>query len=363
MTQHMHSHETHAHSVHAHPHPYRIAGADLRKPVTIVGGFLGAGKTTLLNHILTQPHPTRFSVVVREFGAVSVDDQLIAHGPVHVETMSGGSLHADPQLKIFWTLENLYSRCDTLGTGDFGPEDVDFDYMLLETSGLDYPEHLVQLFFLEDLRDHFRLDSFITVVDAEYGEVSLDEYDLALQQAAMADVILLNKVDLVDETTIARLERRLRRANILAPIYRCKYTRVALSKLLHVGLYNHVPPWSQLAPVLQARSISLAQEESVDKIRSVVLSEKRPMDKDKVNAWIQNLFVNRGIKILRSKGFLYFAGSDHRFVFQAVRKTFHSTSDRLWLPEEERASVIVLIGEGLDDERELQLSFSACVAE
>jgi len=99
-----------------------------------------------------------------------------------------------------------------------------------------------------------------------------------------------------------------------------------------------------------------------DRIASIVLTETRPMDKDKVNPWIQDLFVNQGFKILRGKGVLSFAGDDHRYVFQSVRRTFHSEADRLWKPDEVRESVIVLIGEGLSEANELQRSFSACIA-
>ncbi|MDY7041507.1 MAG: GTP-binding protein [Chloroflexota bacterium] len=332
----------------------------LRKPVTIIGGFLGAGKTTLLNYILTEQQNIRqqnirMEVIIREYGAVGVDDKLLVGKTVNVELMSGGCIFADPQLKLYWTLEDLYHRCDKLGTDNFSWEDVDFDYLLMETSGLDMPEYLVNMFFLDRLRDHYRLDSYITVVDAEYGELTLDEYELACEQIALADIILLNKIDLADEEKVSSLERRLRRINALARIHRTEYTRVSLDSILGVGLFE-----AAIKP--EIRKVGHNGEEKVDKIKSIVLSEKRPMDKTKVNAWIKDLFVSRGHKILRSKGFLNFAGSDHRFVFQGVRKTFHSTADRLWEPDEERESVIVLIGEELDDAEELQRSFSACVA-
>lgn len=354
-----HHHDHHSHSHHVSgmpPHP------GLRKPVTIVGGFLGAGKTTLLNHIVNHRQETRMEVIIREYGAVGVDDRLIEDRAIHVHLVSGGSIHSDPQLHLFWAMENLYSRCDQKGTGDFSWHDVDFDYLLMETSGLDNPEYLLQLFFLEQLRDHFRLDSYAVVVDAEYGELNLDEYRVAQEQVVLADIILVNKIDLVEENKLSSLERRLRGVNSVASIYRTEYAKADLDKLLNSGRFEYVPSLSALA----GRSNGARErrgEVGVDSIKTVVVSEKRPMDKEKVNEWIKDLLVNRGHKILRSKGFLDFADSEYRFVFQGVRKTFHSTADRLWEPGEERGSVIVLIGEELEDEAELQRSFSACASE
>jgi G3E family GTPase len=342
--------------------PTKPPDTGLRKPVTIIGGFLGAGKTTLLNHILTDHRNGGMEVIIREYGAVGVDDKLVQSQTVNVQLVSGGCLCCDAQTKLFWALEGLYSRCDKQGIGNFSWQDVDFDYLLMETSGLDTPESLASMFFLERLRDHYRLDSYVVLVDAEYGELNLDEYELACEQIALADIILVNKVDLADGEKVDRLEQRLRRINSLARIYRTEYACIDLDKILNVRSFNAAPePVRLLDSPERFGGSGDDGEEKVDGIQSVVLSEKRPMDKDKVNVWIKDLFTSRGDKILRSKGFLNFAGSDHRFVFQGVRKTFHSKADRLWEPDEERTSYIVLIGEGLDDAEGLQKSFSACV--
>jgi len=353
--------------VHHHHHHHvdltKPSDPSLRKPVTIIGGFLGSGKTTLLNHILSQRDHKRMEVIIREFGAVAVDHELVLDKTVKINLVSGGCMFADPQLRLFWMLERLYSRCDKLGTQSFSIEDVDFDHVLLETSGLDLPEYLAGMFFLERLRDHFQLDCFIVVVDAEYGELNLDEYHRACEQIAFADILLINKIDLSTEEKIQSLERRLRRINPLALVFHTEYTSIDLDKILNVYHFEGMEGVVSAPEALRrAQASSNNGEEKLDPFQSVVLSETRPMDKDKVNAWIQELFSQRGHKILRSKGFLNFAGSDHRFVFQGVRKTFHSKADRLWEPGEERKSVIVLIGEGLDDGPELQAAFSACVA-
>lgn len=331
----------------------------LRKPVTIVAGFLGAGKTTLLNHVLAHRPDGRTEIIVREFGEFGIDHELIAADEVHTQLILAANLFVDPQTRLFWGLENLYSRCDKLGTGRYTWQDIDFDRVLLESSGLDLPEHLAQLFYLDKLRDHFRLDAAIVVVDAEYGALTLEQYRLARQQVAFADVLLVNKADLVDEATMSSLNARLRRINPLARVYRTVYTELPCDQLLDVALFDGVPGFDILADL---DGSDQEREGRVDDIQSVVLTESRPLDKAKLTAWLQALFDERGLDILRSKGFLYFSGYDHRFVFQGVRRTFHSKADRQWQPGEERKSTIILIGENLGDAQALQQAFSACVA-
>ena len=350
----------------AHKHgedPTKPPDPNLRKPVTIIGGFLGTGKTTLLNHILHHERALRKEIIIREYGSLPIDHELVEDETAEIVWVSGGCLFMDPQTALYWALENLYGRCDKTGGNNFSWQDVDFDYVLLETSGLDMPEYLATLFYLDRLRDHYELDSYIVVVDAEYGELSLDEYRRACEQVAFADVLLINKIDLADDETIGRLERRLQRINALARIYRTEYTQIDLEKILKVRAFaappsgNHLPRSSSQGPAAHQ-----GEEDRMDPFQSVVLSETRPLDKDKVNAWINDLLSRRGHMILRSKGFLSFAGYDQRYVFQGVRKTFHSKADRPWKPDEQRASTIVLIGEGLDDAKELQQAFSQCVA-
>lgn len=353
---------------HAFVHMVRHHGEDpglppdpsLRRPATVVAGFLGAGKTTLLNHMLTQAPKARTEVIVREYGDIGIDQELIDTGDAHILLILAANLFVDPQTRLYWGLENLYSRCDKLGTNRYTWQDVDFDRVLIESSGLDRPEHMAQLFYLDKLRDHFRLDAAIVVVDAEYGDLTLDQYRFAREQAAFADILLVNKADLAGESVMSRLEARLRRINPLARIYRTEYTAVPCERLLDVGLFDGVPGFDLLAGLVPSAPWG---EERLDDIQSVVLTESRPLDKEKLTAWLQALFAARGLDILRSKGFLSFCGYDHRFVFQGVRRTFHSKTDRMWQPGEERRSTLVLIGEHLDDGPALQEAFSACVAQ
>lgn len=341
MEQHLHQHEGHEKS-HQHKHSNHCHQHNIRIPVTIIGGFLGAGKTTLVNHIISNTAEKRVDVLVREYGAVSIDDQLINLQKENIHVFTGGSIHQDPQLMLYEYLHSLYNK-----TGGCG-----FDHLLMEASGLDWPEHLVHLFFLGHLRYHYRIGSYITLVDAEYGHLNLDEYRIAREQIAYADAIIINKIDLAKDEEVESLERRLRNINSMAKIYRTSYGQVDISDVLDISLYEELK---------YLENSYIGKDEGImDDIRTVVLTENRPMDKEKVNEWIQNLFDTRGLKILRSKGFFYFADEDYRYEFQAVRKTFHSKADHIWKEDEEKKSVVVLIGKELTDAEELQESFSSC---
>ena len=314
-------------------------------PVTIVGGFLGAGKTTTINYILSNFTGKEVDVLVREYGAVAIDDKLIDLKKENIHVFTRGSIHQDPQLLLYDYLHHLHHEKAEAG----------FEHLIMEASGLDIPEYLIQLFFLGHLPYQYRLGSYIALVDAEYGHLNLDEFRVAREQVAYADVILINKVDLADENTIESLRERLGRINSMTRIYPTTYGQVDIDKVLDISLYEQLKNLKQV-------SYAGKDENIMDDIRTVVLTENRPMDKKKVNKWIQNLFDTRGLNILRSKGFFYFADDDYRYEFQAVRKTFSSKADHIWQEDEERKSVVVLIGRELTDAEELQESFSSCVA-
>lgn len=308
-------------------------------PVNVIGGFLGAGKTTLLNYVLEQPALGRTDVLIREYGAVPIDDRLVKNVSGKLHVFPGVSVHDDPQLVLHDYLHELVISPDRPG----------FDRLLLETSGIDSPEGLVQLFLVGYMPYHYRLGSYIAVVDAQYGLLNMDEYDVAVRQIAFADAVVVNKIDLADEETVRRLERRIGSINAMARIYRASYGRAPLENILEIPLYP------------QLRDLTAKERAgAVDAIQSIVLVERRPMNKERVNAWITRLFEQDGTKILRSKGFFCFAGEDWRYEFQGVRKSFHSKAEQLWGADEERKSTVVLIGEKLPDEKLLQASFSAC---
>lgn len=349
--KHDHNHTRHLHSndtmgrMHEHIHRDDKEGPSAKGPkvpVTVIGGFLGSGKTTHVNHLIKASDDTRVDVIVREFGSISIDDLLVHLPKDRVHVFPGVSMHHDPQLMLYGFLDSLYER--------YGKT---FDSVLMESSGLDKPEDLVQLFFLGDVAKNYRLGSYIAIVSADYGNLDLDEYRIAREQAALADVVIINKTDLADEAEVDRLEERIRGMNMMARIIRAKFGEVDPNMVTDIGLHE------QLEEVY-GRLMEGRRAFGMDDIRTIALTETRPMDKEKVNAWLQSLFMKEGTKMLRSKGFFNFQGFDDRFEFQAVRKTFHSKADRKWEDGEERKSVIVVIGEGLPEEKQLQESFSEC---
>ncbi|MDD4438458.1 MAG: GTP-binding protein [Tissierellia bacterium] len=323
---------------------YHSNNHDIKRTVNVIGGFLGSGKTTLINYILSNIIDKKFDVLVREYGSVAIDDKLIKLKKENIHVFADVASHDDDiQIMLYHYLDKLYDKT----------RKDPFDYLLLESSGLDTPEALVHLFFIGNMQTNYKLGSYIALVDAEYGNLNLDEFKVALYQIAFADVIIINKVDLADKEEIHNLKKRLHSINGMAEIYHAQYGQVNVEEILHVELYEQLK---------DLENKSEEDEEMVqDNIKTLLLTENRPLDMEKMNEWIKNLYVTKGMKILRSKGFLYFKDEDYRYEFQAVRKTYHSKADKKWEDNEERKSVIVLIGDNeVLDAKELQESFSSC---
>ncbi len=196
-------------------------------PVTVLTGFLGAGKTTLLNRILSERHGRRLAVIENEFGEVGVDNQLVIQGDEELFEMNNGCICCSVRGDLIRILGRLLKRKDRL------------DGILIETTGLANPAPVAQTFFTDDeMRRSFRLDGIVTVVDAKHAAGHLDSGDESVKQVAFADVILLNKIDLVPGTGVDALEKRIRGMNAVASIHRTRDCDVALGRVLDIGGFN-----------------------------------------------------------------------------------------------------------------------------
>ncbi len=196
-------------------------------PVTVLTGFLGAGKTTLLNRILTEHHGKKLAVIENEFGEVGVDHQLVIQSEEELFEMNNGCICCSVRGDLIRILGRLLKRKDRL------------DGILIETTGLANPAPVAQTFFTDDeMKQAFKLDAIVTVVDAKHVAQHLDQDDESLKQIAFADVILLNKTDLVSTADLDALEARIKRINAVAKVHRTQNCNVSLDHVLDVGGFN-----------------------------------------------------------------------------------------------------------------------------
>ncbi len=313
-------------------------------PVTVLTGYLGAGKTTLLNRILTHEHGQKIAVIVNEFGEVGIDNQLVIDADEEIFEMNNGCICCTVRGDLIRIIGNLMKRRNK------------FDHLVIETTGLADPAPVIQTFFVdEDMRGQLALDAVVTVVDAKHIHQHW-EADEAQEQLAFADVILLNKTDLVEEADLIALEQRIRAMNAMAKIYRTQDAAVEMDAILGVKAFD-------LNRALEIEPEFLEEEhahEHDDSVGSVAIVEAGELDGVKLNDWLSHLLQTQGTNIFRMKGILNIAGEDQRFVFQGVHMLFDGQPDRPWKSNETRKNELVFIGRDLDGEQ-LRRDFCACI--
>ena len=313
-------------------------------PVTVLTGYLGAGKTTLLNRILTHEHGKKVAVIVNEFGEVGIDNQLVIDADEEIFEMNNGCICCTVRGDLIRIIANLMKRRDK------------FDHLVIETTGLADPAPVIQTFFVdEDMQEKLNLDAVVTVVDAKHIWQHWDA-DEAQEQIAFADVILLNKTDLVTPEQLEELENRIRGMNAMAKIYRTRNSELEMDALLGVKAFD-------LDRALEVDPDFLGEDahEHDESVYSIALVEKGELDGIKLNQWLSNLLQTKGPDIFRMKGILNIAGEDERFVFQGVHMLLDGKPDRLWKEGEQRKNELVFIGRNLD-ETQLKKDFLACMA-
>ncbi len=301
-------------------------------PVTILTGFLGAGKTTLLNYILKQQHGYKFAIIVNEVGKIGIDGMLVENQQDEVVQMNNGCVCCTVRKDLVKGVQNLIKKGG-------------FDYLLIETTGIADPGPVAQTFLnIPQLQQLVRLDSIITVVDSEQIEKQMKDSDTAREQVAMADFVLLNKTDLVEEPALQALEAKVRGLNPHATMFRTNQSEVNLKELLDMNAFN-------LDRKLEAdpEFLNELQQRHHHDITSFSFEFEKPFNIEALELFVQELSEKE--RIYRSKGFLSIGGNPRRAIFHGVNNRFTLMWDRLWEKDEKRSSQLVFIGKELSEAR------------
>lgn len=336
-------------------------------PVTVLTGYLGAGKTTLLNRILTEPHGQKFAVIVNEFGEIGIDNDLVVDADEEVFEMNNGCICCTVRGDLVRIIDGLMRRKGK------------FDAIIVETTGLADPAPVAQTFFMdENVGAKTKLDAVVTVADAKWLKDRLKDAPEAKNQIAFADVIVLNKTDLVTPAELDEVEARIRGINPYATMHRTERAQVAIKDVLGRNAFD-------LDRILDIEPEFLTADDHDhdhhhdhghdhghhhhhglkhyhdEEMQSISLSSEKPLNPDKFFPWIQELVQTEGKDILRCKGILAFKDDDERFVFQGVHMILDGDHQRKWKDGEARVSRAVFIGRHLPEEK-IRKGFESCVA-
>jgi G3E family GTPase len=352
----------------------KTATAD-KIPVTVLTGYLGAGKTTLLNRILSEQHGMKYAVIVNEFGEIGIDNDLVVGADEEVFEMNNGCICCTVRGDLMRILSDLMRKKGN------------FDAIIVETTGLADPAPVAQTFFVdENVGRQTRLDAVVTVADAKWLNDRLKDAPEAKNQIAFADVILVNKTDLVTPAELDEVEARIRAINPYARLHRTQRAQIPLHEILGRNAFD-------LDRILDIEPAFLKSDDQDhdhhhehghdddhdhshdhdhhhdgglkhyhdEEMQSISLKSDKPLDADKFFPWVEDLVQTEGPSILRSKGILSFKDDDERFVFQGVHMILDGDHQRPWKKDEKRQSRIVFIGRNLP-EKKITDGFESCIA-
>jgi len=351
-----------------------IPDTSAKIPVTVLTGYLGAGKTTLLNRILSEPHGKKFAVIVNEFGEIGIDNDLVVNADEEVFEMNNGCICCTVRGDLVRIIDGLMRRKGK------------FDAIIVETTGLADPAPVAQTFFMDEaVGAKTKLDAVVTVADAKWLSDRLKDAPEAKNQIAFADVILVNKTDLVAPEELTELEARIRGINPYARLHRTERAKIDINEVLGRNAFDldriltiepdflekgdhdqghehdhHGDHGNHHHDAHHHHGNGLKHYHDED-MQSVALRTDKPLNPDKFFPWIQDLVAKDGPNILRCKGILSFKDDPERFVFQGVHMILDGDHQRPWRADEVRDSRIVFIGRNLPEDR-LRQGFESCIA-
>jgi G3E family GTPase len=348
-----------------------IPDAAHKIPVTVLTGYLGAGKTTLLNRILSEPHGKKFAVIVNEFGEIGIDNELVVNADEEVFEMNNGCICCTVRGDLVRIIDGLMRRKGK------------FDAIIVETTGLADPAPVAQTFFMDEaVGAKTKLDAVVTVADAKWLTERLKDAPEAKNQIAFADVILINKTDLVTPEELRELEARIHALNPYARLHRTERAKIDINEVLgrnafdldrildiepnflegegHDHNHHHDHSDHDHGADHHHHGNGLKHYHDED-MQSVALRTDKALNPDKFFPWVQDLVAKDGPNILRCKGILAFKDDPERFVFQGVHMILDGDHQRPWRADEPRDSRIVFIGRNLPEDK-IRQGFESCIA-
>jgi G3E family GTPase len=339
-------------------------------PVTVLTGYLGAGKTTLLNRILSEPHGKKFAVIVNEFGEIGIDNDLVVNADEEIFEMNNGCICCTVRGDLVRIIDGLMRRKGK------------FDAIIVETTGLADPAPVAQTFFMDEaVGARTKLDAVVTVADAKWLKDRLKDAPEAKNQIAFADVILINKTDLVTPNELRDVEGHIRAINPYARLHRTHRSNIDIAEVLGRNAFDLdrildiEPAFLETGDHGHEYGHERGHNHGHDhhhhdkglkhyhdeEMQSVSIKLENPLNPDKFFPWIQDLVAKEGPSILRCKGILSFKDDPERFVFQGVHMILDGDHQRHWRFDETRDSRIVFIGRNLPEDK-IRQGFESCIA-
>jgi G3E family GTPase len=341
-------------------------------PATILTGFLGSGKTTLLKRVLRESHGQKIAVIENEFGQENIDTEiLVADTNEQIVQMNNGCVCCTIREDLRSTLSELAEKRRK--------GELDFERVVIETTGLADPGPVAQTFFIDDeIAQSYLLDSILTLVDAKHAGSQLDLRQEARRQVGFADQIFISKTDLVDERSVEELVHRLKHMNPRAPHSRVHFGEVAISDVFDLRGFNLNAKLEIDPEFLNADDAEHERHDHHDHehgqhcehphhhrhdddVASFVFRSDRPFSAAKLEDFLGSMVQVYGPKMLRYKGVLYMKGSERKVVFQGVHQLMGSDLGPKWAPNEKKSSKMVFIGVDLPKEILLQ-GLQGCLA-
>ena len=332
-------------------------------PATVLTGFLGAGKTTLLKRILSESHGLKIAVIENEFGEENIDNEiLVADTKEHIVQMSNGCVCCTIREDLRTTLQDLAEKRRK--------GELDFERVVIETTGLADPGPVAQTFFMDDeIAESYLLDAVLTLVDAKHAAQTLNDRQEARRQVGFADQIFISKSELVSAQELEALQHRLTHMNPRAPQHIVHFGEVAIDKVFDLRGFN-LNTTLEIDPDFLSDGQHHKHDEHCDHpshqhdhahqghdhdhgghhhhhdddVKSFVFKADRALDPAKLEDFLGAIVNIYGPRMLRYKGVLHMKGTERKVIFQGVHQLMGSDLGQAWAPGEKRTSKMVFIG-------------------